>query len=65
MAVLIDSDFPFLYRMRTIAIVRLIGKEIPDSGNRHISKEMFEEEKLSEISDITGVAVLQRGALGF
>jgi hypothetical protein len=63
MAVLIDSDVPFLYRMRTITVVGLIGIEIPYGGNRLISKEMFEEEKLSEVSDITGVAVLQRGAL--
>jgi hypothetical protein len=61
MAVLIDSDVPFLYCMRTITVVGLIGIEIPYGGNRLISKEMFEEDELSEVSDITGVAVLQRG----
>ena len=63
MAVFIDSDVPLFYCVGTVSVVGFVRKEIPDSGNRHISKEMFEEEKLSEVSDITGVTVLQRVAL--
>jgi hypothetical protein len=62
-AVSVEVDIALFYSVASVIVMSLISIEIPDGGDGFCGKEVFEEEKLSKISNITGVAVLQRSGL--
>jgi hypothetical protein len=49
--------------MTSVIVVGLIRIEIPDGSNRFCGEKVFEEEKLSEVSHITAISILQRSTL--
>lgn len=61
MAASVEIAIALFYPVASIIVVGLIRVQIPDGGNRLGGEKVFEEKKLTKVSNITGVAVLQRG----
>ena len=58
----VKIDIVLFYFVASVIIMTLIGVKIPDGSNGFSREKVFEEEKLAKVSDISCVAVLQRGA---
>lgn len=56
----VEIGIALFYSMASVIVVGLIKIVILDGSNGFYGEKVFKEEKLSEVSDISGVAVLHR-----